>query len=330
MLHIHNGDCTANIAKQASLPGEHFAFREALIEGPTPARLSSADWRRLRARHLSGAYGVDQKKCEQELLEQEETLRKSREHDEVVLWFEHDLFCQVNLIYVLDWFARNTPDRAKLSLICINDFPGRNNFRGLGELSADELTSLFPSRQLVTQQQLELAASAWTAYQSTHPTDIESLLEKDSSALPFLAAAMKAHLKRFPSIRNGLGQVENRGLEFIHSGSKRFEELFFRFGNAEPLYGMGDAQFWLALSRMRKTTQPLVEIRNGTDDEAELTGDAIGKAEFEITDLGEAVLNGDADFVALNGIEVWLGGVYLSGDNNIWRWDAQNQRLVLL
>jgi hypothetical protein len=39
MLHIHNGDSTANKMKEAEFPGEHFAFREALATGPAPRGL---------------------------------------------------------------------------------------------------------------------------------------------------------------------------------------------------------------------------------------------------------------------------------------------------
>ena len=92
MLHIHNGDSSADTAKQSSLAGEHFAFRESLITGPTPSGLSGDEWRRVRAAHLSESYGVDEGECEQGLLRQEEKLASFSEHDEVVLWFEHDLF----------------------------------------------------------------------------------------------------------------------------------------------------------------------------------------------------------------------------------------------
>src|SRR4029079_9255142 len=108
MLHLHNGDSSANTAKQSSLGGEHFAFREALIDGPTPAGLSRDDWRRLRAQHLAESYGSDLAGCERSLSAQEELLEHSADQDDVVLWFEHDLFCQVHLVYLLDWFAHGT------------------------------------------------------------------------------------------------------------------------------------------------------------------------------------------------------------------------------
>src|SRR6266508_1132646 len=222
MLHIHNGDSSAETAKQSSLAGEQFAWRESLITGPTPSKLSADEWRRVRARHLSESYGVNEKECIRDLLSQEQTLASFPEHDEVILWFEYDLFCQVHLLYLLNWFSQRDLETTKLSLICIGNFPGKENFRGLGELNGEQLASLFPTRQQVTSQQLNLVTQAWHAYCSSDPGDIERVLRGDTSPLPFLRAALAAHLRRFPSTRNGLGRVENRALELIHSGVKRF------------------------------------------------------------------------------------------------------------
>lgn len=333
MLHLYNGDVTAEIAKQSSLQGEHFAWREALIEGPTPTGLNGSEWRRLRARHLSEAYGVDLEECEQELLAQEKKLATFGEQDEVVLWFEHDLFCQSLLLYLLDWFARQDLGKTRLSLVCISEFSGKQNFRGLGELTPNELASLFTERRQLTRQQLDLAAVAWRAYCSKDPTDIQSFLDSDTSALPYLNAAFKAHLRRFPSTKNGLGRIENRGLQMIQSGLNRFTDLFPRFGAAEPVYGLGDTQFWLALRRMSEAGQPLLTTENGLENGSnggqELTDAVPHQASFLLTDLGVAVLKGDADFVLLNGIDLWLGGVYLSGERNLWRWDEASETLVL-
>lgn len=326
MLHLHNGDSSANIAKQSSLPGEHFAWREALIDGPTPAGLEVAEWRTLRAHHLSNYDGGDRDQCEQDLLNQEEKLASFEEHDEVVLWFEHDLFCQLHLIYLLQHFAQQDLGKTKLSLVCIDNFPGKPDFRGLGELTAEQLASLFPARQQVTQQQLSLATSAWRAYSSPGPTEIQTLLDSDTSALPFLNAALKAHLRRFPSTKNGLGAIENRGLQLVHSGLSRFEDLFRGFGETESIYGLGDCQFWQAMLRMREARQPLLSTSNGNRNGPE--SGVVTTTEFESTDLGEAVLRGDADFVVLNGIDLWLGGVHLNHKRNLWRWDEQSETVV--
>ena len=138
MLHIHNGDSSANTARQSSLPGEHFAWREALIEGPTPAGVEGEEWRRLRAKHLAESYGVELDKCERELLDQEQALARFPEHDEIVLWFEHDLFCQTNLLYLLNWFAQRDLGTTKLSLVCIGEFPGKPTSAAWERLNTEE------------------------------------------------------------------------------------------------------------------------------------------------------------------------------------------------
>src|SRR5437660_5135686 len=203
MLHIHNGDSAAGTAKKSDIPGEHLAWREALVCGPAPAGLTEDEFRGVRARHLANAYGVDLKKCENELQAQENSLSQFSDHEEVVLWFEHDLFCQVQLIYLLNWLAQRDPGETKLSLISIRDFSGIADFHGLGQLNEAQLSSLFPRREKVTAAQLHLGSKAWAAYSSSNPKEIESLLDSDLSPLPFLKSALTKHLRRFPSTDNG-------------------------------------------------------------------------------------------------------------------------------
>ncbi len=327
MLHIHNGDATADTAKLSALPGEHFAFREALIEGPTPAGLDNAEWKRVRAQHLSEAYGVDLEQSERELAEQENKLATFVEHEEIVLWFEHDLFCQINLLYLLNWFSLRDLRKTKLGLVCIGEFSGVADFRGLGQLTPEQLASLFPGRTEVRVADLQLASSAWQAYCSPNPTAIEELLKTDTSALPFLKGALRAHLKRFPSVKNGLGALENTGLKQVHGGKNRFIDLFAAAGDAEPIYGLGDAQFWLTLKRLNKGSEPLLLLANGNEIDGKLDADKVRDLTFEVTEQGRSVLAGRADFVSLNGIDVWLGGVHLSSPNNLWRWNEHSEAL---
>lgn len=331
MLHIHNGDSSADTARKSSLAGDHLAWRESLITGPTPFGLSDNEWRSVRAQHLSEAYGDEVQECERGLLSQEEALAAFSEHDEVVLWFEHDLFCQLHLVYLLNWFSQRDLGKTKLSLICIGEFPGKENFRGLGELNTEQLASLFLPRSEVTNVQMALAASAWRAYCSPEPTDIEKVLQADTSPLPFLRGALQAHLKRFPSTRNGLGRIENRAIELVHDGLNSFIDLFPKFAEVEPVYGFGDAQFWLALQRMSAATQPLLTIagiESREPGQRALTPEIVRNAKFEMTKLGESVLKGEADFVSLNGIDLWLGGVHLHDRKNLWRWNEQSQAIV--
>lgn len=218
-----------------------------------------------------------------------------------------------------------------MSLICIGEFSGKENFRGLGELNAEQLASLFPQRRRVTSEQLSLAKLAWGAYCSPNPTDIEKVLRGNTSSLPFLGAALRAQLQRFPAIRNGLGRIENRAIELIQDGSKNFIELFPKFAEAEPVYGLGDAQFWLTLKRLSTARQPLLTIdgqKSGEQVKQPLTPEVARKATYKMTELGEFVRRGEADFVALNGIDLWLGGVHLHDRKDFWRWNEPSGTLV--
>src|SRR5215218_1058188 len=102
MLHFHNGDVVNALARRAGIPGRHVAFRETLVTGPVRPSLGTHEWMEERALFLSEHYSENLLRMRNELLEQEQLLdRACREEEEVVLWFEHDLFCLVNLLYLL-------------------------------------------------------------------------------------------------------------------------------------------------------------------------------------------------------------------------------------
>jgi len=329
MLHLLNGDSTADILKQSVVQGEMLPWREALMAGPTPQNLSQDQWIEVRAKHLSEAYTLTFDDCKRDLSTLYAGLQSFSQHDEVVLWFEHDLFCQVNLIHVLDWFSKQKLGKTKLSLICIGEFPGRENFRGLGELTPAQLASLFDQRHEVSDAERQLAAEAWAAYCSPNPQPLAQFLEKEISALPFLRAALSKHLARFPSVRNGLGNIENKSLELIAGGASEFREIFPKFGIAELIYGLGDAQFWNDLQPMIKAKHPLLTHTNMAEAKPALANAVQLKASFTFTETGRAVLNGESDFITLNEIDLWLGGVHLR-PGNLWRCDEKNQKMIVV
>ncbi len=327
MLHIHNGDSTACTLREAGFTGTHFAFREALTDGPTPriqshsggvGQVNSAEWFALRARHLCGLAEKDASTIEQELRAQHEMLTNLSHQDEIVLWFEHDLFCQVHLIYLLNHFAQHPVTPARFSLICINQFPGVADFRGLGQLTAEQMISLFDTRHEISPAELQLAQRAWAAYQSDDPRELVSLLYSDTSALPFLNAALWLHAARFPSTHNGLGFAENRLLSFIADGVTNYMQLCPKFFAAEPVYGLGDLAIQQDLRRMADAKHPLIELTGLPDWRT---------VQCRLTDTGKQVIAGQADFVRLNTLDQWLGGTHLTNDN-LWRWHASSRTLT--
>jgi len=326
MLHIHNGDSTAGTLREFGFPGEHLPFQEALIDGPTPAGLPPRDWVKIRARFLGEEYDRNLDERERDRVSQEARLERFVDHEETTLWFEHDLFCQANLIYLLTWFAQRPLGSTRLSLICIVRFPGREGFRGLGELTGEQLASLWDARKEITPAQLELAQDAWAAYCSPTPLAIQNLVASGRSELPFLRNALLLHLARFPSVENGLGRIENRALRLIASGHQTFTSLFAAFGREEPVYGLGDLQLLSCLRRLVSSSPPLLTATRLNDVAQTIPPTIRSSSSFALTETGRSVLDRTEDYVDRCGIDRWLGGVHLTRDN-LWRWNSARQEI---
>ncbi|WP_052410410.1 hypothetical protein [Paenibacillus durus] len=107
-------------------------------------------------------------------------------YNEIVLWFEYDLFDQTMLCYLLHSLAGQTLGDTKLSLLCIGDYPGVERFRGLGQLTVKQLKALSGTWRSVSERELALGSKMWEAYTSPLPEQHIRFFEEDTSALPFV------------------------------------------------------------------------------------------------------------------------------------------------
>jgi hypothetical protein len=318
VLHIRCGDDILGKLAEAGVPGDRIRWADALCQGPTPAALSKEEWRAVRARHAADFYGIPFEQGRRFLIAQDDALETSCLYEEVILWFEHDLFDQIVLIYLLEWFSRQQLGKTRLSLI--------NTDRHLGNMSAGELAPLYGTQRLVTAAQLDLASQAWLAFCARDPAAIEQLVGEETSALPHLAPALKRHLEEFPSVRNGLGRTEQTALEVIDSGRTEPIDIFHAVQEREERAWLGDAMFWPYLQQLANIPVPLLKIEgDGPWPGYRQPG---GPLRISVTAAGEAVLSGQQDHIVLNGIDRWMGGVHLQGTSKLWRWDSAGQRLT--
>src|SRR5207253_3019872 len=169
--------------------GRTSIWADALHDGPVPAGLSDDELLDLRARAL-GEGPFDPADVAAAMRQWRQDIDRHDRYDELVLWYEHDLFDQLNVIQLLSRIGENRPWPRPVTLICIGSFPGRLSFKGLGELSVAELAPLFDTRERITDAYYDLAAAAWAAFRSPDPGVIETVLASDTSALPFLAPAL--------------------------------------------------------------------------------------------------------------------------------------------
>jgi hypothetical protein len=322
-LHVANGTCTTRLIEAAGIPGTLSIWADPLHDGPVPGGLTDAELLAVRARHLVDPAAPGD--AINDMGRWRAVIERHQSYDELILWFEHDLFDQLNLVQLLTWIREHLPAGKMVSLVCIGSFPGHPRFTGLGELTPAELGSLLESRKRVSDAQYSLARLAWDAFRQPTPEAMDHLRRTDTSALPYLAVAIARFLQEYPWTTDGLSRSERRLLQLAGAEGVGLSAAFPRMHDDEDAYYITDTSIAALAEDLSRTSPPLL-----THAPAETAGGNPLGGSVALTDLGRAILAGQQDRFALGSIDRWLGGVHLQSVGNLWRWDEQHQRVISL
>ncbi len=333
-LHITNGDSAANLIRQSGLPGEVLPWRDVLHDGPVPEWIDLPSLSRIRAQFIHDRGWGELAAILKDFQKRDQRLRRSLQDDAVVLWFEHDLYDQLQLLQLLDWFDGCDPKHSALHMVQTDDY--------LGQMSPERIASLWPACQRLSDAQLTLGAEAWLAFRSTTPEAWVALLTRDTTILPHLNAAVIRQLEEYPGVHDGLSRSERTVLSLVAQGIERPWSLFEAFQDCEPARFMGDASFWWILSDLMSSGAPAIRKRDGSgfvspypvrpnsgpsDSGQTVRSETFKNQQFVITDNGREILNGERDILSWRRLDRWIGGVHLTSER-FWRWDAQNRVLT--
>lgn len=310
-IHIVNGDSTRLQLERSGLDGKIVTFREALFDGPSPD-VTNDQWIELRAGFLAREYTQPPEDVRRSLLEQETAIDLAIAAEHVVLWFEHDLFCSIHLWYLLSRF-HSGKSKGRLELISAGAFPSHPDFRGLGELSPQELATLYSSRAAVETSQLAAGTELWKSFISDEP---ERLLRMDERArqIPFAPESLQLHVGRFPARGSGLGRIEMAIITVLNRNQPlTFAELFEALQKALDRFGCGDAQIASLLRLLGSGPTPLVEVEDGGPE-----------PRHRLSEAAEAILGGAARAPKRLYNGRWLGGVRLDGASLI-QWNEKER-----
>jgi hypothetical protein len=320
MLHLTNGDSAVPGIEATGVGGDVVPWRDALHEGPVPAGADAAELRAVRARFLAERGWGDADAIEADMRARDERLAAARQTGEpIVLWFEHDLYDQLQLLQVLD-----AVDGAAAVEAILPD-------RFLGAMDDAELAALWHHRAPVGRDQVALARLAWEAVRAPDPTSIGALLDTHTAALPHLGRALRRLLEELPAVGDGLSRTERHALEAIAGGARTPHEIFVASQRAEEAAFLGDTWMWARLRELGQGERRLVQTRDGepVGPPPPLPGsDGFTTQELELTDDGRAVLAGDADRAALVPLDRWVGGTRVRGPAPAWRFDRARGRAV--
>jgi len=140
VLNITNGDSSVHIMRQAKITGDFLPWRDVLHEGPVPGQLSLSELSAVRAEFISTRGWGQLATILDGFTQRDNKLASCSEYDEVILWFEHDLYDQLQILQILDWFATEGPPINNLFIICNNQY--------LGLLSPEQMRQLLVKKRL--------------------------------------------------------------------------------------------------------------------------------------------------------------------------------------
>lgn len=249
ILHILNGDSTAHSFKETGLEGDILIWREILSQGPLAEDISSGAFWKMRERWICKTFKDQPEHYREYVVNPLEKL--SKPYDEINLWFEFDLHCQANMLGVMAMLNMHTDlSGPSIYLICPGDFPGKTDFRGMGELNGEELEYLYDNIRLrLNETDFSIAAEAWKLYMANNPDELEKWLDSNTfwGSLHFLKPALEAHLQRIRVNTNGLNAIEQKLLDIYTEGIKNKQSIYETFWKTEKIYGMGDSEIDLYL-----------------------------------------------------------------------------------
>jgi hypothetical protein len=240
--HILNGDAVvANLP--SDLGGAIIVWREALMDGPISAWPDESFWD-LRAAYIAQHHDVSEETYRSAFMSQLALIGLITPADDVVFWFEDDLFCQVNFWMAMHVVHRRRPVRM------YRVFPSpHHGWSGFGHMDGEEAAVLFGQRVMIGERDVALMQKLLEAYADANETVFRELARRPTHAMRHLPAVIDAHLLRLdPDMERRMPDALLRQL--VREGHQTFADLFTAFTARAGVYGYGDTQIRVRLNDM--------------------------------------------------------------------------------
>jgi hypothetical protein len=240
LYHILNGDCLHQLFKSSNIPGEFIICRECFIEGPVSTD-DSPEFRNIRAEYISSTYNSTFEEYKSKVIDEFSKLDNIIADDEVYLWFEDDLFCQVNMWFILSELSkRNVKNIYRIFPISSDE----NKWQGFAHLTAEDLTWLIQSKVKFIPEDIKTGKHLWENYCNNDFEKLKQLSHSGSNCFKHLDEVVQAHIERF-SFR-----PQTALKKVISSEEKDFNKISAEFNTTEAIYGFGDLQVKLLLKSL--------------------------------------------------------------------------------
>ncbi|GHF93651.1 DUF1835 domain-containing protein [Thalassotalea marina] len=237
-VHILNGDALLE-RFPATIVGERIVARECLVDGDVSGETFDA-FMATRAKHIASYDGVTEQDYFQKSKVEYDKIKALNTLDSVVLWFEEDLFCQVNLWYICYLLRSSKVETCRLVR------PKTGCEFSFGHMTNDELTIAYQDSIELKENELKYFSMCWQAYVQKDDELFTQLMQAPPAKLTFVSKAIAAELDRRPDAK-GHGRPERELIGIIEQlkadGEKvTFGAVFSKFYSTMGIYSFGDLQ----------------------------------------------------------------------------------------
>ena len=248
-LHIINGDSLTEQVKELELPGEIVVWRELLCEGPCTQEVGSSEFIKLRQKFLKEAYDISPENYQDRFVTQLNKLKAFQDYNHVVLWFEFDLFCHINMLAAISFYLENKPN-VPFYLVCSKRQKGEEELLPLSQLPLKHLLNHFKNKIKLDKEDLEIATLVWELYCGNNPIKLKQQIKKTSN-FEYLSSCIRAHIERFPNSRTGINSLEKNVLKLVEQQHiTSMNQLLGYALQYQGYYGYSDSQMERVLNKL--------------------------------------------------------------------------------
>ena len=310
-LNITNGDCAVTALKRAGVQGAFLPWRDVLHIGPLLAGDLLGRFEQSRVLFLSQYFDLSKQQVEAQFYSRRELLEDLSRYDTIRLWFEYDLYDQLQLVQVLMYLGQQAVKNSQVRWVVTDHY--------LGPANEAEIQELLRFDQAVPESCWQLSISVWQSLIQSTPAAWLEFSKKEHPDWPFLTQALQRLQSEFPCDVSGLSLTQTYTLNALVNSALDGAELFQAYAAQEQALFLGDTVFMKGLNELVEAEVPLIHVISPHKDGF--------KATYEITATGLAVIEGRKNHVKLNGIDRWIGGVHLN-KNNCWWFNKKMNQLV--
>lgn len=233
-VHVLNGDALKEKFPK-SIEGDIIIARECLVDGDVSGKNLSELYLH-RQIFLKEAYGISPDEYQKTIQEFDKIT--NIDSDSVVnLWFEDDLFCQVNL-----WFCAYLLMRSGLTDKIFLVRPNTDLRYGFGGMDEDALISAYENKYEILPENLSVFSQLWRGFQSNKTAEMLKIVNTIDSKFSFIQDAVIAFIESIPTHQSP-GRPKKALIDIMKRlGTESFGPVFREFSKSESIYGFGDLQ----------------------------------------------------------------------------------------